>query len=200
LISALDIKPDRIIVGEVQGAEALYMRQAMNTGHDGSLTTVHADNPRDALTRIETMCMLANAYLPEMAIRQQIASAVHVIVQVALAPFSRQPALGHPLSPLAAMVIQSPLSASVCELAILHTFNGQLAFNSHVHTMITGGGLYGSNDTWISRIYYDRALLMQASRRAVIAFLRPALRADQLGTPMAIEQMEEMLTQQVDRW
>src|ERR1700723_336043 len=82
LVNCLRMRPDRIVVGEVRGAEALDMLQAMNTGHDGSITTVHANTPRDALARIETMCMMANLNLPEKAVRQQIASAVQLIVQV----------------------------------------------------------------------------------------------------------------------
>ncbi len=82
LINALRMRPDRIVVGEVRGEEALDMLQAMNTGHDGSLTTVHANTPRDALARIETMALMANLNLPERAMRQQIASAIHIIVQV----------------------------------------------------------------------------------------------------------------------
>jgi pilus assembly protein CpaF len=82
LINALRMRPDRIIVGEVRGEEALDMLQAMNTGHDGSITTVHANSPRDAIARIETMAMMANLNLPQSALRQQIAAAIHVIVQV----------------------------------------------------------------------------------------------------------------------
>ncbi len=82
LINALRMRPDRIIVGEVRGEEALDMLQAMNTGHDGSITTVHANTPRDAISRIETMALMANLNLPEMALRQQIAAAIQVIVQV----------------------------------------------------------------------------------------------------------------------
>jgi pilus assembly protein CpaF len=82
LINALRMRPDRIIVGEVRGEEALDMLQAMNTGHDGSITTVHANSPRDAISRIETMSLMANLNLPEMALRQQIASAIQLIVQV----------------------------------------------------------------------------------------------------------------------
>ena len=82
LINAPRMRPDRIIVGEVRGEEALDMLQAMNTGHDGSITTVHANSPRDAISRIETMSLMANLHLPEMALRQQIASAIQVIVQV----------------------------------------------------------------------------------------------------------------------
>ena len=81
LINALRMRPDRIIVGEVRGEEALDMLQAMNTGHDGSLTTVHANTPRDALSRIETMIAMANLNLPEKAMRQQIASAIQIVVQ-----------------------------------------------------------------------------------------------------------------------
>jgi pilus assembly protein CpaF len=75
------MRPDRIIIGEVRGEEALDMLQAMNTGHDGSLTTVHANSPRDAISRLEVMVSLANANMHLTAIRQQIASAVHLIVQ-----------------------------------------------------------------------------------------------------------------------
>lgn len=82
VINALRMRPDRIIVGEVRGDEALDMLQAMNTGHDGSLTTVHANTPRDALYRMDTMIAMANLNLPERAIRQQIASAINLIVQV----------------------------------------------------------------------------------------------------------------------
>src|SRR4029453_1667150 len=74
--------PDRIIVGEVRGAEALDMLQAMNTGHDGSLTTVHANAPRDALARVETMVLMAGYDLPLRAIRQQICSALDLIVHL----------------------------------------------------------------------------------------------------------------------
>ena len=83
VINSLRMRPNRIIVGEVRGEETLDMLQAMNTGHDGSMTTVHANSPRDALTRIETMAMMANLNLPEKAIRKQIASAVSLVVQTA---------------------------------------------------------------------------------------------------------------------
>jgi pilus assembly protein CpaF len=82
VINSLRMRPDRIVVGEVRGEEALDMLQAMNTGHDGSLTTVHANSPRDALARIETMAMMANLNLPEKAVRRQIASAVQLVVQI----------------------------------------------------------------------------------------------------------------------
>jgi len=81
VINALRMRPDRIILGEVRGEEALDMLQAMNTGHDGSITTIHANNPRDAIARIETMAMMGSIALPEKAIRAQIASAVDLIVQ-----------------------------------------------------------------------------------------------------------------------
>jgi pilus assembly protein CpaF len=83
VINALRMRPDRIIVGEVRGEEAFDMLQAMNTGHEGSLTTVHANTPRDALSRVENMISMANMNLPEHAMRQQIASAMDVVVQVA---------------------------------------------------------------------------------------------------------------------
>ena len=82
MINALRMRPDRIILGEVRGEEALDMLQAMNTGHDGGLTTIHANSTRDALHRLDTMVAMANLNLPERAIRQQIASAIHVLVQV----------------------------------------------------------------------------------------------------------------------
>ena len=81
LVNSLRMRPDRIIVGEVRGEEALDMLQAMNTGHDGSLTTVHANSPRDAIARLEVMISLANANMHLTAIRQQIASAVHILIQ-----------------------------------------------------------------------------------------------------------------------
>jgi pilus assembly protein CpaF len=82
VINALRMRPDRIIVGEVRGAEAIDMLQAMNTGHDGSLTTLHANSPRDALARLETMVSMSALRLPERAMRQQIASAVDIVIQV----------------------------------------------------------------------------------------------------------------------
>lgn len=82
VINALRMRPDRILVGEVRGEEALDMLQAMNTGHDGSLTTIHANTPRDALSRLETMVAMASLNLPESAIRRQISSAIDVVVQV----------------------------------------------------------------------------------------------------------------------
>ncbi len=83
LVNSLRMRPDRIVVGEVRGEEALDMLQAMNTGHDGSLTTVHANSPRDAVSRLEVMVSLANSNMQLVSIRQQIASAVHLLVQAA---------------------------------------------------------------------------------------------------------------------
>jgi pilus assembly protein CpaF len=83
VINSLRMRPNRIIVGEVRGEEALDMLQAMNTGHDGSLTTVHANSPRDAIARLETMVMMANLNLQEKAIRRQIASAVTLVLHMA---------------------------------------------------------------------------------------------------------------------
>src|SRR6187401_3115025 len=81
VINSLRMRPDRIVVGEVRGEEALDMLQAMNTGHDGSLTTIHANTPRDALMRIETMIAMGATNLPERAMRHQIASAIQIVVQ-----------------------------------------------------------------------------------------------------------------------
>jgi pilus assembly protein CpaF len=83
LINSLRMRPDRIVVGEVRGPEALDMLQAMNTGHDGSLTTIHANSPRDGISRLEVMVSMANASMQLISIRQQIASAVHLLVQAA---------------------------------------------------------------------------------------------------------------------
>jgi pilus assembly protein CpaF len=82
VINSLRMRPDRIIVGEVRGEEALDMLQAMNTGHDGSLTTIHANSPRDALSRLETMVAMASLNIPDNATRRQISSALDVVVQV----------------------------------------------------------------------------------------------------------------------
>lgn len=83
VINSLRMRPDRIVVGEVRGEEAFDMLQAMNTGHEGSLTTVHANSPRDALARIENMSLMANLNIPERAVRQQMTAAIHAVVQVA---------------------------------------------------------------------------------------------------------------------
>jgi pilus assembly protein CpaF len=82
VVNALRMRPDRIVVGEVRSEEALDMLQAMNTGHDGSLTTVHANSARDALYRLDTMVAMANLNIPEKAVRQQISSAIEVVIQI----------------------------------------------------------------------------------------------------------------------
>jgi pilus assembly protein CpaF len=82
LRNSLRMRPDRIVVGEVRGGESLDMLQAMNTGHDGSLSTVHSNSPRDAVARLETLVLMAGMDLPLRAIREQIASAVNLIVQI----------------------------------------------------------------------------------------------------------------------
>jgi pilus assembly protein CpaF len=86
VINSLRMRPDRIVVGEVRGEETFDMLQAMNTGHEGSLTTVHANSPRDAMARLESMVSMANLNIPERAIRQQIASAIHIVIQIARLP------------------------------------------------------------------------------------------------------------------
>jgi pilus assembly protein CpaF len=83
VINSLRMRPDRIVVGEVRGEEAFDMLQAMNTGHEGSLTTVHSNSPRDALARVENMVSMANLSIPERAMRQQICSAIHAVVHIA---------------------------------------------------------------------------------------------------------------------
>ena len=83
VINSLRMRPDRIVVGEVRGEEAFDMLQAMNTGHEGSMTTVHANSQRDALARVENMVSMANLNIPERAVRQQVASAIHAVVQIA---------------------------------------------------------------------------------------------------------------------
>src|SRR6266851_7518508 len=109
--------------------------------------------------------------------------------------FRDNPPLAKALSALAAELIQARVSTKyglrVGVIAILHTLNGELKFNSHVHTMVTGGGLHGPSDTWVSRVYYDRDALMEAWRKAVIELLRASLRAGQLRTKMTVDQMEE---------
>jgi hypothetical protein len=118
--------------------------------------------------------------------------------------FRHNPPLAKALSALAAEVIKARLSAKYGlrpgVIAILHTFNGKLEYNSHVHTMVTGGGLHGSADIWVAQVYYDRDALMEAWRRAVIALLRAALRAGQLRTEMTVDQTQEMLGEQEKRW
>ena len=83
VINSLRMRPDRIVLGEVRGEETFDMLQAMNTGHEGSLTTVHANSQRDALARLESMFSMASLNIPERAMRQQIASGIHAVVQIA---------------------------------------------------------------------------------------------------------------------
>ena len=80
--NALRMRPDRIILGEIRGEEAFDMLQAMNTGHDGSMCTIHANSPRDSLTRLENMVAMSGLQLPPEAVREQIASAIHMVVQI----------------------------------------------------------------------------------------------------------------------
>jgi hypothetical protein len=91
-------------------------------------------------------------------------------------------------------------TADIVRDAIFHTFNGKLEFNSHVHTMVTGGGLHGSSNIWVSRVYYERDAVMEAWRKAVIALLRSALRAGQLRTELTADQMGDLLTHIEKRW
>src|SRR6202011_1292154 len=81
VINSLRMRPDRIVIGECRGGEALDMLQAMNTGHDGSLTTLHANSPKESIGRLETLVLMAGADLPSRAIREQIASAVNIVIQ-----------------------------------------------------------------------------------------------------------------------
>jgi len=83
VINSLRMRPDRIVVGEVRGEEAFDMLQAMNTGHEGSLTTIHSNSQRDALARLESMLAMANLGIPERAMRQMVSSAIHAVVQIA---------------------------------------------------------------------------------------------------------------------
>jgi len=118
--------------------------------------------------------------------------------------FGENPRLAKALSPLAAEIIKAHATAKygarVGVIAILHTFNGKLEYNSHVHTMVSGGGLHGSSDIWVAQVYYDRDALMQSWRRAVIALLRAALRAEQLRTVLTADQMEDLLTHLEKCW
>ena len=118
--------------------------------------------------------------------------------------FRDNPSLLKALPALAATVIKTRMSARydlrVGVIAVLHTFNGQLNFNSHVHTMVTGGGLNWASYMWVSRVYIDQDRLMGSWRKAVIALLRSALRAGQLHTQLSADQVEEMLALQEKRW
>ena len=108
------------------------------------------------------------------------------------------------LSALAAKIIQTRVSIRsglrVGVMAILHTFNGKLEFNSHVHTMVTAGGLYGLSDSWVRTVYYDRVTLLESWRRAVIKLLRTALRVGQLVSALTVYELEVLLSEQETRW
>ena len=118
--------------------------------------------------------------------------------------FHDNPSLAKALSGLASELIQARVSAEygvrVGVIAILHTFNGKLEFNSHVHTMVTGGGLHGASNIWIPSVYYNRAALMEAWRKAVIALLRAALGAGQLRTELTADQMRDLLSHLQKCW
>jgi hypothetical protein len=117
---------------------------------------------------------------------------------------AENPPLAKVLSALAAEVIQARVRVKygvrVGVIAILHTFNGELKFKSHVHTMVTGGGLHESSDIWVSRVYYDCDLLMKSWRKTVIMLLRAALRAGQLRTELTADQMEDLLAHLEGCW
>jgi pilus assembly protein CpaF len=108
--NALRMRPDRIVVGEVRGAEALDMLQALNTGHDGSLTTVHANSPEDALRRVETLALMAGVGLPHAAVREQVASALDLVVHQARLPD------GPRAVELVCEVVRAPTGVGVREL------------------------------------------------------------------------------------
>jgi hypothetical protein len=118
--------------------------------------------------------------------------------------FRGNPHFAKTLSALAAKVIQAYVSANyrlrVGVIAVLHTFNRRLDFNSHVHTMVTGGGLSASSNGWTTRVYYDRDRMMEAWRKAVIKLLRTALRAGKLQVDISIDEMEALLAEQEARW
>jgi hypothetical protein len=118
--------------------------------------------------------------------------------------FRDNPALTKALPSLAATIIQARATAKygskVGVIAVLHTFNGKMEFNSHVHTMVTAGGLPSQSGTWLPRIYYDRNLLMEGWKRAVINLLRSALASGRLNTTMTSDEMKRLLAEQEQRW
>ena len=124
VINSLRMRPDRIIVGECRGAEALDMLQAMNTGHDGSLTTAHANSPRDALSRLENMVMMAGYELPSAAIREQVASAIDIIVQ--------QSRLGDGSRKIVKIVEVTGREGDVIQMQDIFEFN-QTGYDDHGH-------------------------------------------------------------------
>jgi putative transposase len=119
------------------------------------------------------------------------------------AVFRDNAALANALAPLAASIIQTmaiaKCGARVGAIAILHTFNGKMEFNSHVHSMVTAGGLSSQSGTWLPSVYYDRDLLMEGWKRAVINLLRTALNSGRLNTTMSVNQVELLLTEQEQR-
>jgi pilus assembly protein CpaF len=133
VINALRMRPDRIIIGECRGAEALDMLQAMNTGHDGSLTTLHANSPRDALSRLETMSMYSGVELPEKNIKSQIASAVNIIVQV-----SRLQDGSRKITSVAELTGMEGSVISMQEIFVFHQtgYENQKVIGKHVSTGI----------------------------------------------------------------
>lgn len=118
--------------------------------------------------------------------------------------FGDNPHLTAALSALAARIIETHVSIRsglrVGVMAILHTFNGKLEFNSHVHTMVTAGGLYGLSDSWVRTVYYQRDGLLESWRKAVIKLLRSALRAGQLVSALTVDEIETILSVQEKRW
>ena len=118
--------------------------------------------------------------------------------------FGDNPHLTAALSPLAANIIQSRVfirsGLRVGVMAILHTFNGKLAFNSHVHTMVTAGGLYSLSASWVPTVYYERDELLESWRKAVIKLLRTALRVGQLISALTVNEIETILNEQEKRW
>lgn len=118
--------------------------------------------------------------------------------------FRDNPHLTTALSALAARIIQTRVSVRfglrVGVMAILHTFNGKLEFNSHVHILVTAGGLYGLSDSWVPTVFYERNGLLESWRRAVIKLLRAALRGGQLVSALAVDELETLLSEQETRW
>lgn len=118
--------------------------------------------------------------------------------------FRDNPHLTTALSSLAASIIQTRASIRsglrVGVIAVLHTFNGKLEFNSHVHTLVTAGGLYGLSDSWVETVYHDRNKLFESWRRAVIRLLRTALRAGQLVSTLTMDEVDAILSEQEARW
>ena len=128
-VNALRMRPDRIIVGEVRGAEALDMLQAMNTGHDGGLTTIHANTARDALHWLDTMVAMSNVNIPERAVRQQTASAINLVIQLTRLRTGRARSRALPKSP-AWKVTSCRCRTSSCSTALACGVTGRCADDS----------------------------------------------------------------------